>query len=105
MIDLKKIKKLALENGFKLKYQISGKFELDLNVYKFAEALLEDKQAEIDLLKDQLAKVESVEYVIVPKEPTLKMLKVADKHIMDCNATPESAYKAMIEAAQEQNND
>ncbi|WP_252717778.1 hypothetical protein [Acinetobacter soli] len=61
----------------------------------------ESKQAEIDSLKAQLAKVESGEYVVVPKEPTLKMLKVADKHVMDCNATPESAYKAMIEAAQE----
>lgn len=65
----------------------------------------ESKQAEIDSLKARLEKVESGEYVIVPKSPTLKMLKVADKHVMDCNATPESAYKAMIEAAQEQNND
>lgn len=65
----------------------------------------ESKQAEIDLLKAQLAKVESGEYVVVPKEPTLKMLKVADKHVMDCNATPESAYKAMIEAAQENSHD
>lgn len=46
-------------------------------------------------------KLASGELVLVPKEPTLKMLKVADKHVMDCNATPGSAYKVMIEAAQE----
>ncbi|WP_119690596.1 hypothetical protein [Acinetobacter soli] len=63
-------------------------------------ALREQQRTNEDLL-EKLFGVDAGEYVVVPKEPTLKMLKVADKHVMDCNATPESAYKAMIEAAQE----
>ena len=37
-------------------------------------------------------------YKLVPVEPTLRMLKTADEHIMDRNATAESVYKAMIGA-------
>lgn len=111
MIDLNKERE-AFNAEFK---KIGREYSSDLNSVGFNGILsanelgwlacAESKQAEIDSLKAQLAKVESGEYVIVPKSPTLKMLKVADKHVMDCNATPESAYKAMIEAAQEQNND
>lgn len=37
-------------------------------------------------------------YRLAPVEPTLGMLKTADEHIMDRNATAESVYKAMINA-------
>ncbi|WP_151675931.1 hypothetical protein [Acinetobacter soli] len=67
MIDCEKVKKLALENGFKLKEQASGNLDLNSYVYDFAEALLKNQQAEIDSLKAQLAKIESGEFVVVPK--------------------------------------
>lgn len=61
--------------------------------------------AEIDSLKAQLAKLESGEYVIVPKEPTEAMIKHAYGTYEGAAILPYSFYKAMIEAEQEQNND
>lgn len=56
-------------------------------------------------VKAQEAKAQSVPegFVLVPKEPTLQMLKAADEHIMDVHATAESVYKAMIEAQEPAN--
>lgn len=65
----------------------------------------ESKQAEIDLLKAQLAKVESGEYVIVPKEPTFQMKQAAYKQYDTGLISITEIYQAMIEAAQERNND
>ena len=52
--DIKNIKEIALENGFKLREQASGNMDLNSYVYIFAEKLLENKQAEIDELKAKL---------------------------------------------------
>lgn len=86
--------------------------EIDVDV------VLSDCRDELLDLKQQLAeahasraswveysqKIESGEFVLVPREPTLQMLKLADKHMMDCSATPESAYKVMIKASQQPTN-
>lgn len=56
---------------------------------------------EIDSLKAQLAKVESGEYVIVPKKPTEKMMHSALMTVIHNNGDVKAMYKMMIEAAQE----
>lgn len=62
---------------------------------------------QIDALKTQLAKVESGEYVIVPKSPTNKMIGNAQ----GCGENflfhyqVREVWDSMIETAQEQNND
>lgn len=68
MIDCEKIKKLALENGFKLKEQASGNLDLNSYVYEFAEALLKDQQAEIDLLKSQLGQSKATLDVVAERQ-------------------------------------
>lgn len=65
----------------------------------------ESKQAEIDLLKAQLAKVESGEYVIVPKEPTNEIIDAGFLGLGCDHGDMEKAYLYMIKSAQEQNND
>ena len=45
------IKKIALENGFKLKEQLNGESDLNPYVYDFAKKLLEEKQKEIEGLR------------------------------------------------------
>ena len=58
-------------------------------------------QAEIEALKAQLAKVESGEFVVVPKEPTEAMIKHAYGTYEGATILPYGFYKAMIEAAQD----
>ena len=41
-MDIKKIKELALANGFKLKEQASGNMDLHSYVYEFAEAVTKE---------------------------------------------------------------
>ena len=62
-----------------------------------------EKQSEIDKLKAKLAKVESGEWVIVPEEPTERMLDSAYSSISDNlhYADLENIYKAMIRVTQE----
>lgn len=45
-MNLERIKKLALENGFSLKQQPDGGMELNPYVYDFAKALIEEAKAE-----------------------------------------------------------
>ena len=61
------------------------------------------KQSEIDELKAKLAKVESGEWVIVPKESTERMLDSAYSSISDNlhYADLENIYNAMIRVTQE----
>ena len=61
------------------------------------------KQSEIDQLKAKLAKVESGEWVIVPEEPTERMLDSAYSSISDNlhYADLENIYNAMIRVTQE----
>ena len=48
------IKKVALENGFKLKAQSNGTLDLNPYVYDFAKALLKDKDERIAELEKEL---------------------------------------------------
>ena len=57
-LDIERVKQIALDNGFQLKEQASGNYDLHSYVYQFAEKLLEDKQAEVNELKAKLAKYE-----------------------------------------------
>ena len=58
MMDIQKIKELALANGFSLKEQASGNMDLHSYVYEFANAI------------EQAAKAQAVPegFVLVPKE-------------------------------------
>lgn len=58
MMDIQKIKELALANGFKLKEQASGNMDLHSYVYEFANAI------------EQAVKAQAVPegFVLVPKE-------------------------------------
>lgn len=53
----------------------------------------------------KLVRVESGEYAIVPKEPSLQMKQAAYKQYDTGLNSITEIYQAMIEAAQEQNND
>lgn len=113
MIDLKKEHE-AFNAEFK---KIGREYSSDLNSVGFNWILsanelgwlacAESKQAEIDSLKAQLAKVESGEYVIVPKSPTNKMIGNAQ----GCGENflfhyqVREVWDSMIKTAQEQNND
>ena len=96
-MDIQKIKELALANGFKLKEQASGNMDLNAYVYDFANAI------------EQAAKAQAVPegFVLVPTEPTERMLDSAYSLISDNlhYADLENIYKAMIWSAQEPTND
>lgn len=96
-MDIQKIKELALANGFKLKEQASGNMDLNAYVYDFANAI------------EQAAKAQAVPegFVLVPTEPTERMLDSAYSSISDNlhYADLENIYKAMIWSAQEPTND
>ncbi len=115
MIDLKKEREVFFYelNGRGYEFEnktwihglgdVGGLFDDDqLNmVWEMYLAGQESKQAEIDSLKAQLAKVESGEFVVVPKEPTEAMIKHAYGTYEGATILPYSFYKSMIEAAQE----
>lgn len=109
MIDLelerKAFEELSYKNGVRnfTKDDVDGGYcsaELDYNWHIWIKSA-ESKQAEIDALKAQLAKVESGEYVIVSKEPTEKMMHSALMTVIHNNGDVKAMYKVMIEAAQE----
>ena len=104
VMDFQKIKELALANGFSLKEQASGNMDLHSYVYEFANAI------------EQAVTAQAVPegFVVVPKEPTQKMLNAG--HVVmnpikgslvqaGTNQKRRDCYKAMIEAAQEQANE
>lgn len=67
MIDCEKVKKLALENGFKLKEQASGNLDLNSYVYDFAEAILKDQQlgqskATLDVVAERQRQISAENY-------------------------------------------
>ena len=97
VMDFQKIKELALANGFSLKEQASGNMDLHSYVYEFANAI------------EQAAKAQAVPdgFVVVPEEPTERMLDSAYSSISDNlhYADLENIYKAMIWSAQEPTND
>ena len=133
-MDIQKIKELALANGFSLKEQASGNMDLHSYVYEFANAIeqaAKDEshkqaalyQSEINHLahanqqwREKAAKAQAIPdgFVLVPKEPTQKMLNAG--HVVmnpikgslvqaGTNQKRRDCYKAMIEAAQEQGHD
>ena len=94
-MDIQKIKELALANGFKLKEQASGNLDLNAYVYDFANAI--EREAKAQAVPEG--------FVLVPKEPTLKMSIAYQKNaIAPVSSLSISGYKAMIEA-QEPTND
>ena len=100
VMDIQKIKELALANGFSLKEQASGNMDLHSYVYEFANAI------------EQAAKAQAVPegFVLVPKEPTdIEIESIKEKHwdmrgCQLCKSDYIDLYKAMIEA-QEPTND
>jgi hypothetical protein len=99
------IESTALKNGFKLKQQHNGEMALNPYVFDFAEELLANKQDEITELKQRLEKLESGEFVLVPKEPSTKLLEALDKGQFfndesDSDYDALKGYKAMIEAVE-----
>ena len=96
VMDVQKIKELALANGFSLKEQASGNMDLHSYVYEFANAI------------EQAAKAQAVPegFVLMPLEiddfdhPITKALEKGI--VKDLSASV--IYKAMIEA-QEPTND
>ena len=102
VMDIQKIKELALANGFSLKEQASGNMDLHSYVYEFANAI------------EQATKSQAVPegFVLVPKEPTNAMLFAASgrdivaEHYGDENIMwPElrETWKAMLEAQEPAN--
>ena len=124
-MDIQKIKELALANGFSLKEQASGNMDLHSYVYEFANAIeqaAKDEshkqaalyQSEINHLaqanqqwREKVAQAIPDGFVVVPEEPTERMLDSAYSSISDNlhYADLENIYKAMIWSAQETVND
>ena len=121
-MDIQKIKELALANGFKLKEQASGNMDLNAYVYDFANAIEQAAKAqavqedfdlwwegnaiammceEDEALKIwQAAKAQAVPegFVLVPKQPTPKMIDAGHDFCKNNIVTPSGFYKAMIGA-------
>ena len=68
-MDIEKIKELALANGFKLKEQADGSMDLNAYVYDFANAI--EREAKAQAIPEG--------FVLVPKEPLLRMIESALK--------------------------
>ena len=65
-----------------------------------------EKQLEIDSLKAQLAKIESGEFVVVPKNPSLLMqCEYYKNSVAPVARLSVNGYRAMIKAAQENSHD
>ena len=106
VMEIQKIKELALANGFSLKEQASGNMDLHSYVYEFANAI------------EQAVKAQAVPegFVLVPKEPTDKTIARMINTPIEVNLLCDHAdiflsegeayiaYQAMIEA-QEPTND
>ena len=95
-MDIKKIKELALANGFKLKEQADGSMDLNAYVYDFANAIEQAAKAqavpegfEIGRLQDRITELlderqelyaqldagSTEGFVLRPKEPTQEMIQ------------------------------
>ncbi|MFW2039330.1 hypothetical protein ACG92Y_12585 [Acinetobacter ursingii] len=119
MVDLKE-KRKALKEKIRHAYDSiefiteEDKDLLDEIISEVSSLIKLEKQAEIDSLKAELTalhesrasfveycqKIESGDYVIVPKEPTDSMIEHAYGTYEGANILRYSFYKAMIEAAQ-----
>ena len=98
-MDIQK-ERLAFEAWFESRYDANFmQFALDLDMYV-------DKHTQTSWEAWQAAKAQAVPegFVVVPVEPTPKMIDAADNCAIDWKVTANIVYKAMIEA-QEQAND
>ena len=95
VMDIQKIKELALANGFSLKEQASGNMDLHSYVYEFANAI------------EQAVKTQAVPegFLLMPRKCTNKMAHAAKAVDGRLSAFKYAdVYDAMIEA-QEQTHD
>ena len=89
-MNIKKIKELALTNGFKLKEQASGNMDLNAYVYDFANAIeLEIKaQAEKSLLEQFEINAKLTEKIesMVTYDRLQQLIEIAVKEILEQKA-------------------
>lgn len=69
VVDIQKVKELALANGFKLKEQASGNMDLNAYVYDFANAIEREVKAQavpegFVLIKDDTKTVVAIERMV-----------------------------------------
>ena len=93
LMDIQKIKELALANGFSLKEQASGNMDLHSYVYEFANAI------------EQAVKSKAVPegFVLVPRVATKQMVNAGyEAHDgFFTNGQVQDVYQAMIEAQEQ----
>ena len=95
VMDIQKIKELALANGFKLKEQADGGMDLNAYVYDFANAI--EREAKAQAVPEG--------FVLVPKEPSADLVNHGHQvflgHFNEGGQTGGRslyfAYKAMID--------
>lgn len=84
VMDIEKIKELALLNGFKLKEQASGNMDLNAYVYDFANAIEQAAKAQavpesnalLSAAMDAIQKLGSGDFVLVPRVITDEWMEV-----------------------------
>lgn len=80
VMDIQKIKELALANGFKLKEQASGNLDLNAYVYDFANAV--EREAKAQAVPEG--------FVLVNKKDLVKVLNcVTDDWLIDTDSFEE----------------
>jgi hypothetical protein len=80
--------------------RLSSKHGSAIGKLHFTERKLVEAQQEISELKDKLAKYESGDVVLVPKEPTQVMIDKGEGQLLDLNENVDLIYQAMIEAGE-----
>ena len=105
-MDIKKIKELALANGFKLKEQASGNMDLNAYVYDFANAVEQAAKAQAvpDTYTPIVLALEDVQSKIA-KTSFLTMDEENENEVMAVNANELAAYIDELIEAQEPAND
>ena len=89
LMDIQKIKELALANGFSLKEQASGNMDLHSYVYEFANAI------------EQAAKAQAVPegFVLVPMVPSERMINAVRQCYEGEAYLPYSLYSEFVNQA------
>ena len=89
VMDIQKIKELALANGFSLKEQASGNMDLNAYVYDFANAI------------EQAAKAKAVPegFVVVPMVPSERMINAVRQCYEGEAYLPYSLYSEFVNQA------
>ena len=89
VMDIQKIKELALANGFSLKQQASGNMDLHSYVYEFANAI------------EQATKAQAVPegFVLVPMVPSERMINAVRQCYEGEAYLPYSLYSEFVNQA------